>query len=445
MAKQTRRSVARARFTLKDKSERETLIFMTIRVNKKRVKWSTAERVNPKDWNVRTGRAIVRAGSTWARQINARLDDYARVALSLHAAGTHLHPDSFKQELQYLTGREQREVAGSQVDTTDFMRFCESVRDLRKDSTDTAHQTWRNINTNVNTLREFVDDRYRGTLRFEDVDDLFVGELKKHLFRAKGHRPQTVAKMMMVLKSMFNRAADRGLMVYDRRLKAAARQTFRKRPYPSLNYTELTTVLDLDLVDAPRLERVRDLFVIGVATAQRWSDYSSLTPDNFKPVPGGGYRYFVTSQKKTKSAAGGPVMSWAVPTLVKYGYIGSAKFTPIKISQQKFNLYLKEVMQMAIPDVTFKVYHDGEQVDHIGEDVPKWSEIASHTARRTAVGLLRSMGAPDNQIQKMTGHKSIAEMSGYDTRDAEALAVDLGKRLDSAWQRGGLKAVQPIA
>ena len=67
--------------------------------------------------------------------------------------------------------------------------------------------------------------------------------------------------------------------------------------------------------------------------------------------------------------------------------------------------------------------------------------MGSHTARRTAVSLLRSMKARDEQIMKMTGHKNITELSTYDVRDAEVVAVEMGRDLDLAWSKSGLKAV----
>ena len=451
MTKRTRNDATRARFILKDKSERATLIYLTLRIDGKRLKWSTGEKVNPKDWSAKTRRAIVRARSLENQQLNERLDRYASEALCLYndldldaPAGLQQYsPDKFKQELEYRLGMQERPEAktSAKLDTSDFIRFAESVRDQRKDSTEVVHRTWQKLNNHVNLLREFADLRYGGTVDFAEVDDLFIGNLKKWLFRSKGHSRQTVHKIMITLRSLASRAADRELMNYGKQFRKWAKQDFRKLPQPALTRDELQTVIDLDLSATPRLERVRDLFLIGVATAQRWSDYSTLTPKNFHKLSNGGYRYRIASQRKTASEAGGPVMDWAVPVFKKYGYIGSRYFAPPKISPQRFNDYLKEVVRAAVPDATATVYLDGEMLDHSGTEVPKWTVMGSHTARRTAVSLLRSMKARDEQIMKMTGHKNIAELTTYDVRDAEAVAVEIGRDLNAAWGRSGLKAV----
>jgi hypothetical protein len=450
MKKRIRQDAARARFILKDKSERETLIYLTIRIDKKRIKWSTGEKVNPKNWSTQTRRAIVRARNLEAQTLNERLDNYAKEAVALHtdwllstpAGLATYNPDKYKLELEYRLGMKERpESKTEKLDTSDFVRFAESVRDHRKDSTGIVRGTWKVLNNHTNLLREFADLRHGGIVAFTEVDELFLDGFKKFLFRTKGHNRRTVHKVMVTLRSIASRAADRNLMTYGKRFRGWAKQEFRKLPQPALTRPELDKVIALDLTETPRLERVRDLFLIGVATAQRWSDYSLLTPKNFYSLPGGRYRYFIASQQKTSKKAGGPVMSWIIPTLEKYGYIGNSDFNPPKISSVKFNLYLKEVAKLAFPDAMLTLYNDREQVDHEGTEVEKWTKISSHAARRTAVGLLRSMKAPDDQIQKMTGHKTLSELDGYDVRDAETLALELGRDLDTAWQKSLLRAV----
>lgn len=450
MKRIVRRHVTRARFILKDKSENPTLIYLAIQINRKRVKWYTGEKVNPKDWNTAANRAIVRARAIDSQLLNERLDGYAKAALAIFQDWelntidglANYNPNNYKLELDYRTGKQERpETKTEKLDTSDFIRFAESIRDHRKDSTTIVRGTWKVINNHTNLLREFADLKHGGTVAFSEVDEIFIDGLKKFLFRTKGHNRRTVHKIMITLRSIASRAADRGLMTYNKRFRDWAKQEFRKLPQPYLTRSELDKMRALDLSDNQRLEKVRDLFLIGVATAQRWSDFSKLTPKNFIALPAGGYRYRVASQKKTGSDAGGPVMSWVLPILEKYGYIGDGEFTPIKISGQKSNKYLKEVAKLAMPDATYLVYNDGERKDDDGTNVPKWSVLGSHAARRTAVSLLRSMKAPDDQIQKMTGHKTLSELDGYDVRDAEALAMDLGKDLDTAWNRSKLKVI----
>ena len=440
----------RARFDLKDKKQKETLIYLTIRVNGKRVKWSTRDRVAARDWNPATGRAVVRARSVGLRDLNNRLDKYAKEAIDLFyeeeldtAHGrARFRQDEFKKELDYRLGFAIRPSAEGQLDTSDFMRFAESVSARVKEDISMSPATIKGFANRIRRVRDFVDAHHGGELGWNEVDDLFFDGLKRFLFRVRGYNRQSVNNVMKTLRTVIIRAEERGLMDFTKKIKKNCKQSFRRTLKAALNRVELDATIAHDLSDSPRLDKVRDLFVIGVLTAQRWSDYSRLTPDNFTQLPGGkGYRYTIGSQQKGGRVAGGPVMDWGLPVLRKYGYIGGGAFDPPSISAQKFNEYLKEVMQLIIPDATFIVYQDGERLDSTGTKVPKWTLISSHTARRTAVSLLRSLKVPDHQIQKMTGHKSIAEMDGYDVRQAETLALDLFDGLNESWRKQGLRAV----
>ena len=49
-----------------------------------------------------------------------------------------------------------------------------------------------------------------------------------------------------------------------------------------LDKDELKELEELDLTLYPKLERVRDLFIVGCFTGLRYSDYSVLKPENIK-------------------------------------------------------------------------------------------------------------------------------------------------------------------
>lgn len=61
-----------------------------------------------------------------------------------------------------------------------------------------------------------------------------------------------------------------------------------------LGNDELQTLFDLNLTNDARLDRVRDLFLIGCYTGLRFSDYSELRPLN---ITFGGLILNVTTQK----------------------------------------------------------------------------------------------------------------------------------------------------
>ena len=442
----TRRRIPSPRFHLVDKSVPMATIMFAISVNRQRIRWATGEYVHTDEWNVQAGRAVVghRVRDIRAnRRLNDRLDSYARAGVQI--ANEHLEARNreliagnpapvldqaeYIQELKYRVGLDERPRAVSIFNEAGFVVFAESLRDYRHE--DMKRGTWKVLNNHVNLLRKFADATHDGKVGFQQVDRLFVDAFKRYLFRIQGHRRSTVAKVLITLRQIASRAAERSLMPYGREFRAWTKLKTRKHRQVDLTAAEFQAFVDLDLSGTPRLERVRDLFLLGVATGQRWSDFSKLTPANFTALDGG-YIFRVTSQAKTGRTATGWVDQFAVPILERYGYVGGGPFTPPKLTGQRFNDYLKEVAQRAIPGATFTVYHDGEDLDHVGTRIPKYALMASHVARRTAIARLRNANVPDAEIQRFTGHATLSELDRYDNRSDEALARRLRDHLENA-------------
>ncbi len=59
-----------------------------------------------------------------------------------------------------------------------------------------------------------------------------------------------------------------------------------------LNAVELDAIATLDLSNNSRLDRIRDLFLIGCHTGLRFSDYSQLRPENLVALNGGKMKDF---------------------------------------------------------------------------------------------------------------------------------------------------------
>ena len=119
-------------------------------------------------------------------------------------------------------------------------------------------------------------------------------------------------------------------------------------------------------------ERIRDLFVIGCLTALRYSDYSTLTKDNFQNG------YIVKRTKKTNVDVKVPAHDYVKEIFAKYN--GNI---PSGLCIQYFNKYLKVIMkEIGLNDlITFSYTQGGKLVTVTRE---KWELISSHTARRSA-------------------------------------------------------------
>ena len=165
-------------------------------------------------------------------------------------------------------------------------------------------------------------------------------------------------------------------------------------------------------------ERIRDLFVLGCLTALRYSDYSTLTKENFQGD------YLVKRTKKTNVDVKVPLHDYVKEIFVKYhGNI------PSGLCIQYVNKYLKVIMkEIGLNDlITYSFTKGGKLVTVTRE---KWELISSHTARRSAATNMYLTGRMKVlEIMKLTGHRTeqnffrYIRLTGDDT--ARAISGDM--------------------
>ena len=142
-------------------------------------------------------------------------------------------------------------------------------------------------------------------------------------------------------------------------------------------------------------EKIRDLFVVGCLTALRYSDYSTLTQDNFQND------FIVKRTKKTNVTVKVPMHDYVREIIAKYG--GSI---PNGLCIQYFNKYLKLIMhEIGLTDKITYSYTIGGKIKTVTKE--KWELICSHTARRLAATNLYLTGRMKTlEIMRLTGHKT---------------------------------------
>jgi integrase len=249
-------------------------------------------------------------------------------------------------------------------------------------------------------LLAFAKDK-RQRLDFDAMDKDFYTRFMAYLTKDKAMAKNTVGKYVRTLKTVLNAAQDEQpdlLPQYrSRQFKAPAELT--DKVY--LTAAELNDLYAFDLSKSPRLERVRDVFIIGAWTGLRFSDWSKLTPDNID-----GDRLRITTQK-TQQQVTVPLHSCVRAILLKYG-----QQLPRIPTNQKVNEYLKEITAL-VPSLQVKVHGR-----------PKAEQVSTHTARRSfASNAVKGDGytqpVPARSIMAITGHKKEADFRAYVRLDAD--------------------------
>src|SRR5262249_45715408 len=146
-----------------------------------------------------------------------------------------------------------------------------------------------------------------------------------------------------------------------------------------------------DFSNSKRLERVRDLFVFGCLTGLRFSDITTIQPENFQKNGEEIYIHKIT--QKTKELVVIPCDEIVIAIRTKYE--GDMPKAP---SNQKFNQYIKEVSKIA------GLKEKGRLPSRPQKEL--WQCISSHTARRSFATNRFLEGFEPIGLMKITGHKS---------------------------------------
>lgn len=186
-----------------------------------------------------------------------------------------------------------------------------------------------------------------------------------------------------------------------------------------LNEAEIQKLNDLSLKDKIKLERVRDLFIVGCYTGLRFSDFTQIKAENIKDG------YFNIRTQKTDEFVSIPIHPMVKAIMMKYEneYLNSL---PPSISNQKMNEHLKKIGEMAeLNDYVITSQTKGTL--RVETKSKKYELITTHTARRSFATNLYLSGFPAISIMKITGHKTEKAFLRYIKMKPQENAMKLKK------------------
>ena len=258
---------------------------------------------------------------------------------------------------------------------------------------------------------------------FNDIDYGFRTMFLSYLYGEKMYNVNTAAKCINTLVTILGAAEAEG---HHNNVKCLSRQFRAKRVDVDSVYLtkrELRAMMEADLSQLSRLHELsRDIFMVGVYTAQRVSDYNNIAPENIIMQPDG-QMMIRLRQRKTGTWVSVPVKEELRQILVKYDY------RLPHVAEQAINSCIKEVARVAGIDELVTVESTVGGVLHL-ETRPKYSLIQSHTARRTGATLMYLAGMDVFNICHVTGHSSIAMLKKYIKADeidrARTISSDAG-------------------
>lgn len=371
--------------TLKSKGDKNP-IYLRIMYNRKKAEVYTGYAVEEKEWNEDKQRTKKSA------RINQQLSDTENEAYEIVK---QLEKDNKSISAliikNYLVRKDK--LSYSLVEFYDAclerMRITNEVEGV---TIDMYGYTKKHIENFLTTVKKNVH------FPLENVDYRLVSDFDVYLLSQKVSGTErkmernTASKHHSRLKTILIRAIKEGMILRNPYTDFKLKKTPSKRTY--LSEKELTALMKVKLGGNQSLEKVRDIFLFSVYTGLRFEDAQALTMDRLSKDKAG--KTFLTiEQEKTNEPLVLPVLEPAVKIVSKYKSSPERKILNKvlpKISNQKLNVYLKVIADLASID----------------------KKLTHHVARHTcATTVLLSNDVPIEVVSKWLGHTNIKTTQIY--------------------------------
>lgn len=403
--------MAKYSYYLKDiSSDSDTPIILNINWSnngtKKRLKFYINESIHPKYWQLNKDKDDYQRATNTKKikghsELNSRLDDIEARAKNIFRRyqNDNKKPPTVEVYKKLLL----EEILEQGKTDFGFFEFFKKFIEEAKIKTNLktgkiiSSNTIKNYNNTYNHLKEFSRVKKK-RIDFDTIDLDFYHDFNSYLTNEKEFATNTIGGLFKVVKTVLNEATERGLNT---------NLSFRSKRFQVVTQTtdnvylseeELNDLYHLDLSNNQRLERVRDLFIVGCYTGLRFSDFTMLRPENIKG------EYIEIETQKTGEKVVIPLDAKIEAILKKYkGQL------PPSVSNQKTNEYLKELTNdekrlksLQVP-ISIKSTKGGVTVY---KTFKKYEKISSHSARRSFATNAYLRDTPPLIIMGITGHKT---------------------------------------
>ena len=287
-----------------------------------------------------------------------------------------------------------------------------------------AASTVKSIRAAMNQFIKYQIDK-GCKIDFKDVDMNFYHEYTAYL-KDKNYSINSIGKCIKELKTILRAAESEGYEVNPKYKDKKFKGTRIEVDSIYLTRGDLDKIINLDVSKCSQGHSLaRDIFMVGVWTAQRISDYNNLSRENIKGhrIPKLidnklTYKEFQTveiRQKKTGAKVSIPVSSELKSILERYDY------QLPHLEDQVLNRYIKDICRLAGLDELIEI-QTTKGGRAIMEFKHKWELVHSHTARRTGATLMYLAGMDYYDIMRITGHTSPTMLKKYIKADSIEIA-----------------------
>jgi len=373
-----------------------------LKSQKKNFKYSTGQVVHPDNWNSKSRTPITKKGALGAelKHLSLMLSMYSgfldEKIKEFERANKPITRDLLKQ-LFNENFKHKTSKGESRHLTTAIQDFIDAKNKSKGQS-----GSWNKKYNNLKNKLIAFEDKKRKKIEFSAITqewiDEFCGFLRTiNVKPFKPHNDNTLHRAIKYLLTVLNWSEGK---YHNINLKKIKIPVSMYQPEDVFLTDKEVKRLESMLPPSINLEQVRDLFLIGIYSGQRFSDYSVFEKAD---VHG---ELIIKKAEKTENESFIPLHKRLENLLDKYNW------NLPTISERKFYDDIKKVCKLAgFTEKTKETIYRGNEKEIVYK--PKYKMISSHTARRTFITLSSEKGMPDHIIMKITGIRDSKTLLKY--------------------------------
>lgn len=375
--------------------------------------FSTRIKVNRRVWSNKQQRVKNMIEAPYKEKLNKKLNDLRAHVLNAYYDASITNTPLTKLWLSQTVSEFLKEPLNKDDESKFFLvNFIEEfIEEAKKPYNPNSRipiseSTISTYNTTLRRLKGF-ESKHGLKLKISDINLSFHKKFHQYLSEDLMLNPNTIGGYFSRIKLFCNNAEIQGLKI---------NKEFKSKNFYSpqnetndiyLNEEEIKNIFNHKF-DSKRLDNARDWLIIACNTGLRISDLLTLTKENIK----GNNIHKKTFKTKTNVVI--PILRMVQSTIDKY-----ENNFPKPISDQKLNLYIKEVCrEVGLTELTLgakkvAIEVNGEKIYRkLYGEYPKYELISSHIGRRSFA--TNSLGKVNTlTIMKITGHKSSKIFESY--------------------------------
>lgn len=374
----------------------------------------------------------------------ARIDEVVEdVVFREERERQRIQEEEERQEQERLRLIKEQEEEARKADVILFLEnFLEGIKNGRikngaENYTLNTCKVWSNF---LGILKRFIQI---SPFTWKDINkalaDRFVSFMEKN-----GYMVTSINKYIICFKAMIQNAMDQELHNNLIALRAFSKKKIQETDKAKeiyLTKAELQALYEMPLEGLK--DKVRDVFLVGCYTCQRFSDYARLEKENFTTTAKG-TKVVRIVQEKTGNDVVIPILNDNLLHIAeKYGY------DIPKVNDVILNRYIKQILKelsstvpsLARKERTLLTMKEREKEkqglvsferDNKGNVIkPRYELVSSHTARRSGITNLYLSGNFDTyQMMSISGHKDEKTFYEYIKLSSDEVADSIAKKMD---------------